>query len=78
LGDKEKRTQYDRLGSNFDFNNSGQGASGFGGFGGFGNRGANVNWEDFMGNFGDLEDILKCLEVVLAGDLMQIELKMLT
>ncbi|HOS87989.1 MAG TPA: molecular chaperone DnaJ [Candidatus Pacearchaeota archaeon] len=59
LGDKEKRTQYDRLGSNFDFNNSGQGASGFGGFGGFGNRGANVNWEDFMGNFGDLEDIFE-------------------
>ncbi|MDD5753086.1 MAG: molecular chaperone DnaJ [Candidatus Pacebacteria bacterium] len=46
LGDKDKRAQYDRFGTNF---NNAQG-----GFGGFNN--ANINWEDFAG-FDNLEDI---------------------
>lgn len=54
LSDKEKRAQYDRFGNNFNFNNARQGGAGFGGF-----NGANVNWEDIMGNFGDLEDIFE-------------------
>jgi len=48
LGDKEKRAQYDRFGTNFN-NNGAQG-----GFSGFNN--VNFNWEDFAG-FDNLEDI---------------------
>lgn len=46
LGNKDKRAQYDRFGTNF---NNAQG-----GFNGFNN--ANINWEDFTG-FDNLEDI---------------------
>lgn len=53
LSDKEKRSQYDRFGTTF-----GGGAGGpSGGF-----NGANVNWEDIMGDmggFGGIEDIFE-------------------
>jgi molecular chaperone DnaJ len=51
LSDKNKRAQYDQFGNSFDFNSARNGGS----QGGF--NGANVNWEDVMGNFGNLEDI---------------------
>ncbi|MFA5178357.1 MAG: molecular chaperone DnaJ [Candidatus Paceibacterota bacterium] len=54
LSDKEKRAQYDKFGSAFNFNNARQNGAGAG-FQGF--NGANVNWDDIMGNFGDIEDI---------------------
>ncbi|MFA5013036.1 MAG: molecular chaperone DnaJ [Candidatus Paceibacterota bacterium] len=52
LSDKEKRTQYDQFGTVFGSGNNNQGGAGFQGF-----NNANINWEDIMGDFGNIEDI---------------------
>lgn len=54
LGNKDKRSQYDRFGSNF---NQAGGGQGFGGFEGFGGQGFNINMDDLGDMFGGFGDI---------------------
>jgi len=63
LSDKEKRAQYDKFGS--VFGNGAGAANNTGGFQGFNN--ANVNWEDIMGNFGNIEDIFDMFQGGFGG-----------
>ncbi len=53
LGNKDKRSQYDRFGSNFNQ----AGGQGFGGFEGFGGQGFNINMDDLGDMFGGFGDI---------------------
>lgn len=57
LGNKDKRSQYDRFGSAYANQAGGQGAQGFGGFEGFNGGGFNINMDDLgdlFGGFGDM------------------------
>ncbi|MDD5569174.1 MAG: molecular chaperone DnaJ [Candidatus Pacebacteria bacterium] len=51
LSDKDKKSQYDRFGTVFG-NGREQGGAGFQGF-----NGANINWEEMVNDFGNIEDI---------------------
>ena len=57
VGNKEKRSVYDRHGS-AAFENGGAGAQGFGGFGGFGGANGQAGFDINMDDMGDLGDIL--------------------
>jgi molecular chaperone DnaJ len=57
LGNKDKRSQYDRFGSAYSNQAGGQGAQGFGGFEGFGGQGFNINMDDLGDIFGGFGDI---------------------
>ncbi|MCX6792860.1 MAG: molecular chaperone DnaJ [Candidatus Falkowbacteria bacterium] len=55
LGNKDKRSQYDRFGSAYSNQAGGQGASGFGGFDGFSGQGINMDdLSEMFGGFGDI------------------------
>ncbi len=54
LGNKDKRSQYDRFGSSF---NQAGGGQGYGGFEGFNGQGFNINMDDLGDMFGGFGDI---------------------
>ncbi len=57
LGNKDKRSQYDRFGSSFNQAGGGSAQGGFGGFEGFNGQGFNINMDDLGDMFGGFGDI---------------------